>query len=288
MKTLQFAEGSSGSRPSLRLLIVTVLLVVLVVMFQVSPLGVGDDWETFYGAGRRVLNRAPLYGELVTFAYYSNPPWLAVLLAPISALPFRWGWSVITAANLIVAAAVARRLRLRLLHLVMALVSPPMIYTLLHGQIDGLALGGVLLPPEWWLLVGLTKPQVAIGLMVGVPRSRWVRALIVTGLVMLASLILFGNWPLALIRQPTPFIWLPHNLWWGLWPFQVPVGVALAALGVDRRDERYLLAASPFFLPYAAISSLLGPWLVACSGLKGWQVVLINIVWWGAVFYRAF
>jgi hypothetical protein len=64
--------------------------------------------------------------------------------------------------------------------------------------------------------------------------------------------------------------------------------MGLAILGIERRDERYLIAASPFFLPYAATSSLLGPWVVVCTGLRGWQSAIVLLVRWGTVALRAF
>lgn len=131
--------------------------------------------------------------------------------------------------------------------------------TELHGQIDALILAAILLPQEWWMIAGLTKPQVAFGLIFGIPRAKCVRALLLTGLLLVKTLIWFGNWPLQLIRQPTPNRYDGDNLWLGLWPFQVPIGILLILLGISRKDERWLVSASPFLLPYTAISSLLGP-----------------------------
>jgi hypothetical protein len=167
----------------------------------------------------------------------------------------------------------------------LALLSPPILYTLLHGEIDGLILGGVLLPPEWWILIGLTKPQVAVGLVFGVPRGRLVRAIVIAGLALVTSLVWFGLWPLRWLEQANP-LHQGWNLWAGLWPMQVPAGVLLILLGISRKDERWLVAASPFLSPYAATSSLLGPWMVACSFLKGWQALVVLLAWWGAVVYR--
>ena len=268
------------------LIVLAFALVALVLAFAWLPIAEGDDWETFYGAARRILLGAPLYGQEVTHSFYSNPPWLAVLVLPLSLLPFRWGWSVLSVISLIMATLAVRRFQSGLFKLALVLLSPPMIYTLLHGQIDALVLGGVLLPPAWWILVAMTKPQVAIGLIFGIRRSHWLRTAIVTGVVLLISMIWFGNWLADLARQPAPFIAATHNVWFGLWPFQVPVGVALILLGMQHQDERYLLAASPFFAPYAALSSLLGPWIAACSGLKAWQAGLVFAAWWGAVAYR--
>jgi len=62
--------------------------------------------------------------------------------------------------------------------------------------------------------------------------------------------------------------------------------VLLLALGVSRKDERFLIAGSPFLSPYAALSTLIGPWIAAVSFLKPWQTLLVLASWWGAVVYR--
>lgn len=54
------------------------VVLILLLAFALVPIPGGDDWETFYGAARRILAGSPLYGSKVTHAYYSNLPWLAV------------------------------------------------------------------------------------------------------------------------------------------------------------------------------------------------------------------
>ena len=269
---------------------ITLLLLVFLILtlgFIFSPVATGDDWETFYGAARRILAGQNLYASPVTFAYYSNPPWVALSILPFSLLPFRWGWALLCTASFLAAQAVARRWGLSLGKTALALLSPSMLYIVLHGQIDMLLLAGLWLPQAWWPLLALAKPQVAFGLLFGVPRSLWLRALLITGGVALLCLVLFGLWPLDLIRQPRPFASEPHNLWLGLWPYQVPAGVVMILIGITRRDEKLLVAGSPFLFPYAAISSLIGPWLAASHFLKDWQALLVWLTWWGAVLYRS-
>lgn len=272
--------------------IVPVLLFCLVfgAVFALLPMPGGDDWGMYQGAAQRIASGASLYGSPVTHDhdYYSNPPWLAALFIPLSYLPLRWGWGVLAALTLLAATGLISRYAPGKLKLVLFLLSPPVIYALIHGQVDVLVLAGALLPAHWWPLVAITKPQVALGLALGVPRSRWLKAAIVFGGVMLASWLLFGAWPLELLAQPRPFQYMTHNLWLGLWPFQVPLGIALLVMGLERKDARFFFSASPFLFPYAAISSLVGPWLAGLSFLKDRQALLVFVSWWAAVLYRAF
>lgn len=268
--------------------LVIVLFAVLVIAFLVGPWPGGDDWETFHGAARRVLSGESLYETRITHAYYSNPPWLAVLFVPLGVLPFKLGWAILSAASLGAALLLLHRWQPRagIVKPVLVLLSPPMIYILMHGQIDVLVISGVWLPAQYWAVVALTKPQVAIGLIAGVPRAQWVRAgLLTLGLVAL-SLLVFGNWIAAFLDQPAPYVEAGHNLWRDLWPFQVPAGVALVLLGMSRKDERLLISGSPLLSPYAATSTLIGPWIAAITLLSNRQATVVFLSWWAAVVYR--
>ena len=266
--------------------LVGISVAILIVAFTVVPLPGGDDWEVFNQAARNVLRGSPIYGVPVYQGfYYYNAPWLAVLITPLTLLPSRFGWGILSAASFTLPLLVARRWMSGLPKAVFVLTSPPMFYILLHGQVDALVLAGVLLPRAYWGLVALTKPQVGIGLLLGGQKES-LRLFIITALVLLISFLWFGFWPLEIMRQPAPVG--EHNIWLGLWPFQVAVGIGIAFFGINRKDERFLLTASPFFLPYAATSSLLGPWIVLCSTLKSWQVGVVSLAWWAAVVYRFF
>jgi len=268
------------------LLLLSVVVLLLAAGFVLSPIATGDDWETFYGAAWHVLTGRNLFSSPITFTYYSNPPWVAIALIPLSLLPFRWGWGIVCSLSFLAILAISRRWHLGLIKTILAMLSPSMLYIALHGQIDLLLLSGILLPVEWWLVLALAKPQVTIGLMFGIPSRLWIRALLIFLGVFSLSVFLLGFWLPDWILQPHPFSQEAHNLWLGLWPFQVPVGVALLLKGISRSDEKLLVAASPFLFPYATTSSLIGPWLAVSAFLKDWQIFLVWLSWWGAVLYR--
>lgn len=267
-------------------LIISLALGLLIVGFALIPLPGGDDWEFFKGASGRILSGIPLYGERITHGYYSNPPWVATLLIPISLLPVRWGWAILNTTSLLLIILLCRHWQLGPWKIVLVLLSPAAFYLILHGGIDVFILAGILLPRETWFLVAASKPQVAVGLIFGVGRKSLLKALAVTLIVLLLTFLFFGFWPREILQQPRPFVDAAHNLWYGLWPFHVPAGLAMLLLGVRRKDERFLIAASPFLSPYAATSSLLGPWLALASFLRGWEATVIFLSWWGAVLYR--
>jgi hypothetical protein len=266
--------------------IILLMICILIAVFALVPIPGGDDWETFQGASQRILKGLPLYGEKITHGYYSNPPWVALFFIPLSFLPSRWGWATIAVLSAFILFILCRHWRFGRIKIILTLLSPAAFYIFLHGEIDAFVLGGVLLPYEAWYLVAITKPQVAVGLLLGVRKEKIIRAIFATLIIFLLTIFIFGFWPLKILQQETPFLGTAQNLWIGLWPFQVPAGVALLLLGVKRKNEKLLIAASPFLSPYATTSSLLGPWFALTNFLENWEVALVFFVWWGAVLYR--
>jgi len=117
------ARSWAGSKLQRSLLLAAVLLILLLA-FALVPIPGGDDWETFYGAARRILAGSPLYGSKITHAYYSNPPWLASFFVPLGLLPFRWSSSVVSIASLAIVALLALRYKAGTFKLVLVLLPP--------------------------------------------------------------------------------------------------------------------------------------------------------------------
>jgi hypothetical protein len=263
-----------------------IITAILTVLFFISPLQSGDDWRIFREAALRIPQGINLYQTPTTYSNFSYAPWLAVAILPFSLLPLRWGWAVLSSVGLVIIMLLAKHYHMSGMKLVMMVLSPPIFYTILHGQVDLLVLSGLLLPPEWWIIVGLTKPQTVIGLSLGAFQGRILKVIMVTGVILLGSFLFFGLWPIELLTQPKPYFLEGHNIWRGLWPLQLPVGVAIIIRGIEKKDERYFLASSPFFLPYSTVGNLVGIWLVVCTAFKEWQIALVLIVWWFTVLYR--
>jgi hypothetical protein len=55
---------------------------------------------------------------------------------------------------------------------------------------------------------------------------------------------------------------------------------------MSRQDERLLVSGSPLLSPYAATSTLIGPWIAAITVLSNRQAVVVFLSWWAAVIYR--
>lgn len=264
-------------------------LLLFVVGFTLLDIPGGSDWITFYRVAHRIFKpELFLSHQSLNVRNYYNPPWYVVAFLPVLMMPFRLGRAVGMALTIVAGLAILNRWNPKpgLIKPVLLLLSPPMIYNFLHGQLDLLAMAGIFLPAEWWVVVATSKPQTVIGLMFGIRPSKWLRAALITLGVVAASFLLFGNWVDILINKPYQQTWETINLWHGLWPFQVPAGVTLLLLGIQRQDERLLVASSPFLAPYASTGNLIGVWLAALTFLTDWQAAIIWLSWWGTVAYR--
>jgi hypothetical protein len=279
----------SSQLPWKKTLLAVLVFLALTAAFWFMPYQLGDDWDIYHEAATRMLHGIPFYGtDLIHGNYYYNPPWMAVALLPVGVLPTKVGWSIMAVLTLLCLLLLARRFELRPAKLALLALSPPVLYTILHGQVDVLLLAAFLLPSEWRPIVALTKPQVTLALLFGAELKNWKRTLLVTGGIAALSFALFGNWLVPLLQQPRPFITSGHNYFLGLWPMLVPVAVGLVLIGMRRKDLRWLMAASPFFSPYVATSSLAGVWFAACSALTTWQAALVLVSWWAAILYHGF
>lgn len=277
----------SEAAPPARWVIHSMTFVMLLAVFVIAPPPGGDDWQAMVDASIRLTAGEPLYGVNAPY-YYANPPHLAALLVPVGWLPALIHLALIRAVSITLALMLLQRWCDGdvLAKFTLTFLSPPMIYILLHGEIDVVMLAGVFLPPQWWGLVVFTKPNIMLGMVFNIPRRQWLKAGVIIGVVIGASLIFLGNWITAWLAQSPIIAAYPHNLWRGLWPFQVPLGMFLLLQGLKWREERLLIASSPFLVPYANIGNLMGCWLVAVSYLNKRESLVLLVVWWGVVLVR--
>lgn len=239
-----------------------------------------DDWIVFYSATLEFLQGLSPFDKLFHFSYYYNPPWVTLALAPMAITGFRFGAGMLASATIFATLALCRRYEISLIKTTLVLTSPIIYYIILHGQIDGYVLAGVLLPVSFWPLVALAKPQTALMLgLKALEKEHIKKALIVSGAIFLLSLAVYGLWPLDVIDKEVP-IQAYHNFWRTTWPWNTIVGIILVIYWFKTKDERFLLSASPFFSPYAGMNSFLGLWIALHTKLKDWQAVILFIVAW--------
>ena len=173
------------------------------------------------------------------------------------------------------------RLRARPIALGAFLLSAPVLHSLQLGNVDILVMLGFALPAPVGIFFVLVKPQMGIGMAIFWLVEAWkrggIRRVVQTFLpvtaVLGASFALFGNW---LERGSDSFVSSGWNS--SLWPYSIPLGLALLYLALKYVRPRLAIPASPFLSPYVAFNS----WQVALAGLLGndWGMVLaVGGIW---------
>lgn len=239
------------------------------------------DWQgVFYPASHALLE-----GRSPYVAGYYNAPWAALVMAPF-ATDVQVGRGALFIVSLTVYALVAVALGAKPVALALWLTCPPILHTLLHGNLEWLVLAGLLMPPRWGLFVVLIKPQVAGALVLWWAVEAWreggwraVMALLwpVT-LALSVSVALFGLWPLRALDTT--------QLWWNasLWPWSIAPGLGLLGWSLYARDWRAALAASPMLSPYVLLHAWAGAVLATIHNTRLFAIVIAAL--WALVLWR--
>lgn len=241
------------------------------------------DWDGTYRPAAQALMR--LENPYAAVDGFYNPPWALLPLSPFIAARDA-GRGAVFIVSLGVYALVAVRMGAKPVPVGLFLTSPPVLHSLLNGNLEWLVLLGVVLPPRWGLFLVLLKPQVTGGLAVYWVVDAWragswrriARLIWPVTVALLASFALYGLWPLRARHMP--------ELWWNasLWPLSIPGGVLLLVWATWKREPKAALASSPLLAPYV----LLHAWAGAVVALSG-HTRALGAVWmllWGLVFIQ--
>lgn len=226
------------------------------------------DWFNYFGpAARRWFDPYSIHGVL-------NPPWTFLLLAPLGQLP---GSAGPAALQLIIIGAIMLYVRSPL-KLLAVVSSVPFVFDLVVGQLDGLAIVGLLIPSGLGLPLLLIKPQAA-ALTALTRLNKW--SLLSLGLVGAASILIWGFW----WWQIDPHGYNPdpsRNL--SLFPYPLPLAAALAWWGVKRKSDALLCAATLCLSPFFQIHSMLPLAAATARDLPARWVWLLPVMSWLLLF----
>jgi hypothetical protein len=190
-----------------------------------------------------------------------NLPWLFILLQPLRLLGPYMSLALVEIVTVGVVFQLTRLLNLSAQKTVFVLFSPPVLWCLFMGQMDGVILLAYLVPPGWAMFLALCKPQAAFGAgLEAFRRYRW--SALVAAVLLLSAWVLW-KWPFSMQNPPSFFslTFLDLTSWnWSLWP----LGLVLIPL-LKSPGRRTGLWISPFLFPYAGLQSLIGPVLAAAK-----------------------
>lgn len=270
-----------ASRNLQAILVVLVFALLTGLLARFLPPAV-DYHGAFRPAALEILHgRSPYNAE-----GFFNIPWTAILLIPFAVLPENVGRALMVIAALAVYAYVAHKLGANKLTIILLLLSPPSLHGILNGNIDWLAVLGVVLPPWLGLFFLAIKPQVGMMIVIYLFFAEWKRGgflrvfktFLPVGLASALSLLIFGSWFTKVSNE----INLVGNS--SLWPLSLPIGLTLLITAIRKNEIRYSMAASPFASPYVIMHSWIGaflalapkPYEAAAAVIGMWIVVLIR------------
>jgi hypothetical protein len=228
------------------------------------------------------------------------PAWVYLITYPLGRLPWPAGWMLLTFATVLVVGVTGLAWGNRRWWL--ALVTPPLLWTVWLGQIEGFHVAGLLvtglvlqkkLPPAWlgvsWLLL-LTKPQVGLGALAlqalwlwreRPPLRRLWPAPVIFIAVFALTVLLWPSWItnwLGAMRAFAPDYWNA-----AIWPVGLlawPVALLAYPRAAERQRARMFLAAgllgSPYFAMYHCLTLLTVTETLWALPLA-WGVLLIGL-----------
>jgi hypothetical protein len=234
------------------------------------------DWDIYRQASLDFLRGLnPMLTPL-----YSAPPWLCLLIAPLAILP-RWFGYVLGAFILLnVVIVIVKQLKGDVWTILLACTTPFVLHNILYGSVEWVPLLGMLMPPTWGLLWVSGKPQSGAGAVLfhviqAARRKLSFTTLIPLGVAGGLSLILY-HYPFSM-RPPPPDVLA--NASYAIFPWGVPVGLALVAWAAKRGDAWLAYAASPLLVPFFTSHTLIGAFLVLAARSRRWAVLAWLVAW---------
>jgi hypothetical protein len=222
------------------------------------------DWFEYYRpAALAVWHGGSPYDGMIYFA----APWSTYPLIPFALLPYEIGRWCLFATTICAYAYMAYRLGAKPLTLAFLLLSYPVLADVTNGNIEWMAMLGIIMPPQIGLIFVLIKPQVGVGVaifwLVEAWREGGVRQVVKTfapiTIVFLLSFVLYGFWPLNFLNTLTmakeikAANAIDYNF--SLWPWGLILGLPLIVKSIRDREKRLSIMSSPFLAPYALITT---------------------------------
>jgi hypothetical protein len=230
----------------------------------------------------------------VSFDPYSvpaflNPPWVALLLYPLTFLPERVAQAIVAFLNLAITLLLVARYGGNRWSFVLTVSSAPFLSLLFNGNIDFLPMAAFLLPANWGLALMLSKPQV--GMMAGLIWFKQARHktifLIPAVTLLLISFAIWGWWIPDMLGQSLSSSGRSVGPWnISPFPWLVPVGLLLLYFAWKKEDELIAVAATLCLVPYFAAYSLTAMFAMLAARNPRASIIAWAILWGFFFFLR--
>jgi hypothetical protein len=256
------------------------IAIVALVWVLVPVLPDGIDWRLTYRPATLALLsfHNPYAPEVARDAPFAAATWGLLPLIPLAILPLKVGRTILLLISLISFAYSAKKLGANRFGILLFLLSPPVLFCLLNGNIDWIPILGFILPPQIGLFFIMVKPQIGIAVAVYWLFQAWrqggirpvVKVFLPVSIALLASFGLYGLWPL----QSTQVLTIAQRYNTSFWPISIPIGLALIVAAIRLKQAKLAMAASPWLSPYVLFNS----WSGALAALSSQTLKLAAVV----------
>lgn len=238
---------------------------------------------------------APLHPYGIRF--FLNPPWTALMLAPLHLFPVRVSQAINCGLNLTIITALVLQRKGRLLAVCLTLTSLPFLSLLANGSIEWTAGLAFFVPNGLGFFILLSKPQ--SGLFAGLDwflrsRRKWL-FILVPAIGLALSFLVWGFWPEAMLFN-IAYAYRYRTLMdysYSVFPWLVLPGIGLLAYIIWKRPangELLGVIATFCITPYVTPQSLTILFALCAAAYPRRSIALWAVLWaipfiqhWGSI-----
>lgn len=218
----------------------------LALLVALYPIGPANDLRQYFSAAAgwpHPFLGAPLEGGGNESSYGIFLPWAIPFFLPLTLLPSALATTLVRVATILALYLLSGRSFWKTL---VVSLSAPALVLLWQGNLDALVATGLLLPGAGALLLLSLKPQVAAFAALPIlRRDGWKHALL-PALVIVLSTLLWPEWMTRASLAGRHF-----GPWdWNLFPWGVPLGLAMTGWAIRQRDPLLAGVATPLLSPF--------------------------------------
>lgn len=217
---------------------------------------------------------------------FFNPPWILLLTIPLALLPGTAGGILLALLNAAGFAAAVRSTGGDWRIMLITLISPLVLLSVQGGNIDGLSLFGLVLPPQIGLFFILLKPQVGVCVALFWLVEAWrrgkarevLRVFAPVSIALMLSFVAFGLYPLHSSN-------VIEQTWnYSMFPYSIPVGAFLLFYALRTGQVQLSIASGLMFSPYvgywgtAVLAFSPRPRATLIMFLASWAALLIALL----------
>jgi len=239
------------------------------------------DWKVYRDAADYLIRGKSPYRIPGKLQFY-NAPWVLFAILPFLLFPYPYGLALFMSMGFAAFLFIYSRYNKSLLSAMFFLLSAPVVWGLIVGQIDWIVLLGLLLPPQYGLFLVLAKPQVGclvalIWLIEAYKEKRMVRTFLPVSMAFGLSFLIYGLWALNWIGlvEAEPMLW---------WPYSLILGIPMSLYALKKSNTQLALCASSMLSPHTLPHSWCGgmliishPLVMAVFSVGTWVYTFISV-----------